>query len=147
MTNYGNITKATYQADIKRKQAFFNRCKRRFQMTKSTAERQFLKSEAVRVCTELKACCKVWKNCGWGSFNWITKGFTTTNFNNTVKTAGRKNTTTRAKFSGRTTASRTTSSRRGTGRTYARRGTSTRSNARTNNSTRSNAARVSYVAW
>ena len=138
MTNYGNITKSTYQADIKRKQAFFNRCKRRFQMSKSTAERQFLKSEAVRVCTELKACCKVWKNNSWGTFGWITKGYTTANFTSTVKTGNRKNTKTSSKFGNRTTKSRATKARR----TNARRTTS-----RANNNTRSNVARVSYVAW
>ncbi len=140
MTNYGNITKSTYQADIKRKQAFFNRCKRRFVVANSPAERQFLKSEATRICTELKQCCKVWKNNNWGSFGWITKGFTVQNFN-MVKGGTRKTMNTRNSFGTRTT----TSSRRTTGgRTYAKRTSWGRTNG---TGTRSNASRMNYVAW
>ena len=36
--NKGNITKAAYQADIKRKQAFFNRCARRCKVAKTVGD-------------------------------------------------------------------------------------------------------------
>ncbi len=61
--NFGNNTKASCQKLIKSKQAFFNRMKRRFKVSKDPSERRFLTSEATRVCNELKQCCKQWKNC------------------------------------------------------------------------------------
>lgn len=142
MTNHGNITKATYQADIKRKQAFFNRCKRRYAVAATPAERQFLKTEATRICNELKSCCKVWKNCGWGTFAWITRGYTTSVFNS-IKV---KNTT-RSMFGTNMTNRTTTSSRRTGNRSYAKRNTWGRTNSSRNNGTRSNAARTSFIAW
>ena len=148
MTNYGNITKSAYQADIKRKQAFFNRCKRRYVVASTPAERQFLKTEATRICGELKNCCKVWKNCGWGTFAWITRGYTTTTFNN-VKPMNRKTNNTRSTFGNMTMNRTTTSSRNNnnTNRTYGRRTTTTRPSVRSNNRTRSNATRTTFVAW
>jgi len=150
MTNFGNITKATYQQDIKRKQAFFNRCKRRYCVAGTPAERQFLKSEATRICTELKQCCKVWKNNNWGTFSWITRGFTTNCFNNVKPTTRHNTPTTRNTFGGRTsntpTGSRTNN---GTTRTYGRRTTTTRPTMKSNNRTRTNnnVSRMSYMGW
>lgn len=142
--NSGNITKAKYQADIKRKQAFFNRCQRRFMVAKTTGEKTFLKNEAKRICTELRQCSKNWKTFGFGGCTWITKNFNMVNFTNGKKTtrpvAGRK--TTNSKTSARRTSARRTSSTRSNVRR-----TTGRSKARTNSRTRSSAARRSYVAW
>ena len=78
--NFGNITKVSFQTDIKRKQAFFNRCKRRFKVANTPGEKVFLKGEAGKIVTELKQCSKKWKNFGFGACTWITKSFTVTNF-------------------------------------------------------------------
>ena len=154
--NFGNVTKASYQADIKRKQAFFNRCKRRYKVANTPAERNWLKNEATKVCTELRQCSKKWKTYGFGGVVWITKNFTMTNFNaarstvtnrtkSTCKTSARK-TTTNSRTNN--TRSRTSARKSPTTRSYARRTTSTRSRARTQSSrTRSNAARRTYSAW
>lgn len=128
--NFGNNTKASCQKLIKSKQAFFNRMKRRYKVSCDPSERRFLKSEATRVCNELKQCCKQWKNCGYGACTWITKSFTVGCFNsvkNTVRKQGRKS---YARTSSRRT--RRTSARRPKARTSSRGRTS---------------ARRSYVAW
>jgi len=132
--SYGNITKATYQADIKRKQSFFNRCARRCKAAKTVAEKTFLKNEAKRICTELKSCSKNWKKFGFGGSAWITKSFTMSKFNNVAGslTGARK---TSSRSSARRTSRTRSSVRRGTSRSTAR------------NRTRSTAARRSYVAW
>ncbi len=126
--NYGNNTKTSFQKVIKGKQSLFNRMKRRYKASNCTAERCFLKTEATRICTELKQCCKQWKNCNFGGCVWITKGFTVTNF-----CAGAKpvcNTGTRKSYS--------KSNTRSTSRTNSRRPAS-----RTSRTT----SRKSYVAW
>ncbi len=130
--NFGNNTKASCQKLIKSKQAFFNRMKRRFKVSKDPSERRFLKSEATRCCTELKQCCKQWKNCGFGACTWITKNFTMTCLTSGVKNTVRK--------SGRKTSARK-SNVRSTQRTSAR-----RPKARTTSRKRTSARR-SYVAW
>ena len=133
--NYGNITKATFKADIKRKQAFFNRCKRRFKVAITPGEKQFLKAEVGRIVTELKQCGKKWQNFGFGTFGWITKNFTVTNFN-TVRTH---------------CISKSAVCKTGYGKSSIRgvskRSMGTRSKSRVNNNTRSKAVRRSYVAW
>lgn len=135
--NFGNITKASFQTDIKRKQSFFNRCKRRFKVANTPGEKVFLKGEANKIVTELKQCSKKWKNFGFGGFSWITKSFTVTNFNAARSGAARKSTTrsnsTRKTFSSRT-AGRSTSSRRTVG-------------SHSSSRTPSNASRRTYVAW
>lgn len=138
--NSGNISKAKYQADIKRKQAFFNRCMRRYKVANTTGEKTFLKNEAKRICTELRQCSKNWKTFGFGGCMWITKNFNMVNFASGAKkttrpTAGRKTTN---KTTSRTSARRTGSSVRRTSRSKARTGSSR---------TRSSASRRSYVAW
>lgn len=144
--NSGNITKAKYQADIKRKQAFFNRCMRRYKVANTTGEKTFLKNEAKRICTELRQCSKNWKTFGFGGCMWITKNFNMVNFASGAKkttnrpTAGRK--TTSNKTSARRTSARRTSSTRSNVRS-----TTGRSKARSNSRTRSSSARRSYVAW
>jgi hypothetical protein len=127
--NYGNVTKSSFQADIKRKQAFYSRCKRRFKVAQTPIERKWLKSEATRVCTELKLCCKKWKTFGFGGFTWITKNYTVTNFTSAL--VGMKTKTIGHKSPGRSSTKRTTS----------------RPKVRTSNRTRSSAARRSYSAW
>ncbi len=144
--NYGNVTKASFQADIKRKQAFYGRCKRRFKVAHTPTERKWLKAEATRVCTELKQCCKKWKTFGFGGWTWITKNYTVTNFNAARTGLKAKPKTASCKTSSRTTASRKTTARKSNTRSYAKRST-VRSKARTGNKTRSNAARRSYSAW
>ncbi len=143
--NYGNVTKASFQADIKRKQAFFNRCKRRFKVANTTGEKQFLKGEASRVVTELKQSCKKWKTCGFGACMWITKNFTVTNFN-AARTGVKSKTSAARKSSARkTTTAGRSSVRKSTKGSYAKRSTSSRPKSRTTSRTR--AARKSYVAW
>lgn len=135
--NFGNITKASFQTDIKRKQAFFNRCKRRFKVANTPGEKQFLKGEAGKIVTELKQCCKKWKNFGFGACTWITKSFTVTNFNAVRSGAGRKNSTRKtigSRISGRKGVGRSSSSRRTVG-------------SRSGSRTRSNMSRRTYVAW
>ena len=68
-TAAANMTKAGFQMEIKKKQGLFNRFKKRFNVAKTTGEKQFLKAEACRIVNELKQCCKTWKNCGWGTCN------------------------------------------------------------------------------
>jgi len=143
--NYGNITKASFQADIKRKQSFFNRCKRRFKVAKTPGEKQFLKGEATRIVTELKQCSKKWQNFGFGGCMWITKNFTVTNFNAARSGIGRKNTTGKNKT--RKTFGSKASGRKGVGRSFGKRTTTSRSKCRTGSRTRSNASRRTYVAW
>lgn len=135
--NFGNITKASFQTDIKRKQSFFNRCKRRFKVANTPGEKVFLKGEAGKIVTELKQCSKKWKNFGFGGFSWITKSFTVTNFNAAGKSMTRSNST-RKTFGSRTSA------RKGVGRSSsARRTAGSHSSSRT----RSNVSRRTYVAW
>ncbi len=140
--NFGNITKASFQTDIKRKQAFFNRCKRRFKVANTPGEKVFLKGEASKIVTELKQCSKKWKNFGFGGFSWITKSFTVTNFNAVRSGAARKSTThsnsTRKTFGSRTSA------RKGVGRNSSTRRTAGSSSG---SRTRSNVSRRTYVAW
>jgi len=112
-TNNANFTKASFQADIKRKQAFFNRCMRRFKVANTVGEKNFLKNEAKRICTELKTCQKKWTSCKFGAAAWICKGFNMTSFN----AAAKKNTRTTARKSSTTSASRKGSARRSTRRT------------------------------
>ena len=133
--NYGNITKASFQTDIKRKQSFFNRCKRRFQVAKTPGEKQFLKAEAGKIVSELKQCSKKWKNFGFGACTWITKNFTVTNFNAVRSGAARKSSIS------------SHSSRKNYGRSSSMRRTAGRSKARSNSRTRSNMSRRTYVAW
>lgn len=124
--NTGNFTKASFQADIKRKQAFFNRCMRRFNVATNVGEKNFLKNEAKRICTELKTCQKKWTSCKFGAAAWICKGFNMTSFNAVAK----KNTRTTARKSSTSSTSRKSPARRNTRRTStsARRST-TRANS------------------
>ncbi|MFQ5422940.1 MAG: hypothetical protein ACE5F9_03060 [Phycisphaerae bacterium] len=135
--NFGNNTKTGFQKSIKAKQAFFNRLKRRFKVSKDLSERRFLKSEASHVCTELKQCCKQWKACGFGACTWVTKGFTVTNFT-CSKPASRKTST-------RTTTRKSCS--RTTARSSTKRTPSRRPKARTASRKRTTVSRKSYVAW
>ncbi len=143
--NFGNITKASFQTDIKRKQSFFNRCKRRFKVANTPGEKQFLKGEAGKIVTELKQCSKKWKNFGFGACTWITKSFTVTNFNAVRSGAARKNTT-RSNSTRKTFGSRT-SARKGVGRSSSSRRTAGRAKSRSSSRTRSNMSRRTYVAW
>ena len=98
----GNYTKANFQTDIKRKQAMFNRFKRRFKTCKNPTEKRFLKTEATRVVGELKQCCKRWQTWGFGGYTWIIKNYTVTSFTAGVRPTAYKSTT------GRTYAHKTT---------------------------------------
>lgn len=142
--NYGNVSKTSFQADIKRKQQLFNRFKRRFKVANTPGERQFLKAEASRIVSELKQCNKKWKTWGFGACMWITKNFTVSNF-----TAGRTSSTrktTNRKSSARRTSARKSSARRTMG-SRTRRSNTSRAKVRSNSRTRSSASRRSYAAW
>ncbi len=130
--NYGNITKANYQADIKRKQAFFNRCVRRFKLANTTGEKTFLKNEAKRICAELKTCSKNWKSFGFGGTTWITKNFNMVPFGKTTVS--------------KSPARRPAARRMNKSRSSVRR-TSTGSKARTGSRTRTNTTNRTFIAW
>lgn len=145
--NTKNFSKATFKAQITRKQNQFNRFSKRFNASRNPVEKSFLKTEANYIVEDLKACAKQWTSCGFGPCAWITRNFTMTSFNNNTPTTRK---TTR-KF-----GSKTTSRKRNAKRSYARRTNKTRSNARRTNKTKSYArrssarkssARRSYVAW
>ncbi len=129
---YGNITKATFRADIKRKQQLFNRIKRRYIVANNAAERQFLRAEANRIVSDLKQCNKKWKTWGFGSCGWITRNFTVASFAGGSRTIGRKG------------ASRRTNGRRN-GRSMIKRSGMTRTRSRSR--TRSSASRRTYFVW
>ncbi|MCG8406141.1 MAG: hypothetical protein MI923_13170 [Phycisphaerales bacterium] len=141
--NYGNVSKTSFQAEIKRKQQLFNRFKRRFKVANTPGERQFLKAEASRIVSELKQCNKKWKTWGFGACMWITKNFTVSNFTAGRTTSSRK--TVSRKSSARRTTARKSSAR--TMRSRTRRSSTTRTKARSNSRTRSSASRRSYAAW
>jgi len=124
--NKGNYTKVSCRTDIKKKQAMWNRFRRRYFASDNPTERRFLKTEANRVSTELKQWSKRWQNWGFGGHTWITK-----NFNNTYFT------------SSRTTGARKTSSHKSsTNKSYGK-----RPKNRTTHRTKTYAARRSYSAW
>ncbi len=139
---YKNVSysKASFQADIKRKQALFNRFKRRYHATNNTTERKFLKNEATRVVNELRQWCKRWQNWGFGGWGWITKNYTVTDFTcytkPTCQTTNYKSPTTRT-YGRSTTRNYNYGNRTGSRRTSNRRSYSTRSSA----------ARRTYSAW
>ncbi|MBN2559688.1 MAG: hypothetical protein JXQ75_01995 [Phycisphaerae bacterium] len=135
VNNKGNYTKTNFQADIKRKQALWNRFKRRYYASNSPTERQWLKNEANRISTELKQWSKRWQSWGYGGNSWITKNYTPTYFNSFTSATGRK-TTYRKSPSRKTYGHRTTSG-----------STTYRTKAHRTNQTRSSAARKNYVAW
>lgn len=142
--NFGNVSKTSFQAEIKRKQQLFNRFKRRFKVSTNPAECRFLKTEATRVINELKQCNKKWKNWGFGASTWITKNFTVTNFNAArtkggVKTSARSSAARKSNY-GRTSC-RKSSARKTTHRGFAKR---TRASG---SKTKSHASRRTYVAW
>lgn len=143
----GKITKASFTADIKRKQALYNRFKRRYHSTNNAAEKKFIKVEATRLVTELRQWCKKWQNWGFGGYNWIVKDYNVTSFNNY------KGYKSYSKPVAARTTSRTSARKSPTTKSYARKNTRTtarntnRSNVRRTSRTRSNAARKSYSAW
>lgn len=135
--NNRSYSKTTFQADIKRKQAMFNRFRRRFNTTNDPQERRWLKTEATRIAYELQTWSKRWQNWKYGPFNWITRNFTISYFTG-----------------GTTTNYRRTTNRKSTPRTYGRKTTGTSSYRTTcrprtsrTNRTRSQAYRSTFVAW
>lgn len=140
--NSKNFSKAAFKTQITRKQSQFNRFKRRFAVSKNPVEKSFLKTEATQIVNDLKACCKMWKSCGFGACTWITKNFTTANFTkgvSTTSTTRRKNT---RKYGKKSYAKKSYAKR-----SYARRNAKSRSSARRSTKSRANARRRSYVAW
>ena len=137
-TNNVNYNKSNFQTDIRRKQAMFNRFKRRYHASNDPTERRFLKCEATRLVTELRTWSRKWQNWGWSNYNWITKNYTVTNFTAATTTCGRRPTTWKNPTNRTWNCNKTT-------RSYTSRATTRRPTARTN--TRTYAARKSYVAW
>jgi len=127
--NFSNTSKTVIQKQIKQKQALFNRFKKRYNVTSNPSERSFLKTEAVRISGELKQCSRQWVNCGFGGTTWITKNYSTSNFNS--NSTGRR-TSSRSSYRSMSRSSR--------GNRNTRRTTSSRTH-------RSSSARRSYVAW
>jgi len=112
-----NNNKPAFRSLIARKQAFFKRLCRRYKNSRNPSERTFLKAEAKRVVTELKAFKAQWNRNGFGGNTWVTRG---------IKVAGMSP----------TAARRTTRSRR----------SRSRSSARRTRRTTSRSYRA-YVAW
>lgn len=138
-THNFTYNKTNYQTNIKRWQGLYNRFKRRYHTSTNTTERRFLKTEATRVCNELRSWSKKWQTWGWGNYNWITKNFTMTHF-----TAGP--TTCRRTTTWKSPTNRTSNYHKTTPRTYGSRTTYGRRGA-TRTNTRSFAARKNYLAW
>ncbi len=133
--NKGNYNKTTFQADIKRKQAMFNRFKKRFYATTDPVERRFLKNEAYRVANELQQWARRWQNWNFGPCNWITKNYTTTCFTNRTTTCRTNRKVTTGRTYGRTT-------------TYGNYGNRTNRTPRTRTTNRTrNTTRATYTAW
>jgi hypothetical protein len=133
--------KANFQTDIKRRQAMYNRFKRRYHASTNPNERRFLKAEATRMVTELRQWCRKWQNCGWTNYNWITKNYTVTNFTS-GQCATRRTTTWR----NATNRSTTCNYNKNTPRSYSSRSYTRRPNSRTNRTT-TYAGRKNYIAW
>lgn len=153
--NKKNFSKATFKAQITRKQSQFNRFCKRFQTSKNPVEKSFLKNEAAYIVEDLKTWAKQWMSCGFGPCGWITRNFTMANFNSNNTPSTRKTTRTYGSRTTRKYGSKTTSRKRNGKRSYARRSNKTKSYARRNrkssyarrtNSRKSNFRR-SYVAW
>lgn len=128
---FNNSSKTVFQKQIKQKQALFNRFKKRYSVAHNPSERSFLKTEAVRIASELRQCSRQWTNCGFGGCTWITKNYKPSSF-----TGG--------------TVSRRVSSRNSYRTTNGRTSRGTRSNRRSSSASRSHrssSARRSYVAW
>jgi hypothetical protein len=135
-SKHGKYTKVNFQADIKRKQALYNRFKKRYWASNNTTEKRFLKTEAGRLVTELRQWSKKWQNWGFGGHMWITKNYTMTYFG--TRPAGYRKVTARKNPTNRTYGRKTT-------RSYSSRTTRRpRSSYRTR---RSSAARRTYSAW
>ncbi|MFH1417050.1 MAG: hypothetical protein ABII12_02015 [Planctomycetota bacterium] len=137
-TKHGNYSKVSFQADIKRRQAAFNRFKRRYQASKNPTERRFLKNEATKVVTELRQWSKKWQTWGFGGNTWITKNFTVTYFTTTTgarKTSAYKSPTCK------------TYGKKNTGRSYSSRKGSTGMRTNSQSRTRTSGTRRNYTAW
>jgi hypothetical protein len=138
--NKANYSKTNCKTDIKKKQAMWSRLRRRFCASKNPTEKRFLKTEAVRVSTELKQWGKRWQNWGFGTCSWITKNFSVACFTGSKTNVGCKTVSSKCstrKTYGRKTSYNATSSRYSVGRPK----------SRSTNRTRSSAARKSYSAW
>jgi hypothetical protein len=138
--NNANYSKTTFQADIKRKQAMFNRFKKRYTMTTNPTERRWIKTEATRVAIELNTCAKRWATWGYGPNNWIIRNYTMTCFTygNTPTT---RRTTARPNMTNRTCNTRTTTNY------WNRPTTNRRPRTRRTTRTRTTGARTTYCAW
>jgi len=126
-----NTSKSTIRAKVTRMHKMFKRFKKRFASTNNVSQKRFCKSEAVKVCRQLKTIAKQYKKYGFGVTSWITKNYNMTNF-----------------ISGNRTNRKT---RRNSKRTYARRtsrsyGRRTRSWSKRRTS-RTRTTRKVYVAW
>lgn len=148
--NTKNFSKATFKAQITRKQNQFNRFCKRYQTSKNPVEKSFLKTEAAYIVEDLKACAKQWMSCGFGPCGWVTRNFTMSVFNSMTPTTRKTTRKVTRKF-----GSKTTSRKRNAKRGYARRSNKTKSYARRTrkgsyarrSNARKSSVRRSYVAW
>lgn len=124
-SNKCNYNKVNCKTDIKRKQAMFNRFKRRYSCSNNLTEKKFLKTEASRVATDLKQWSKRWNKWGFGACTWITKTYSVSKF----------------------TCSRTSTRKSPTCKSSWKRTSSGRPKNRTSSYTRTTGARKSYSAW
>ena len=128
-----NTTKASFRAQVSRKQRMFKRFKKRYANCSNPSEKRFIKSEAARVVKQIKTMAKQAKRVGFKTTSWVSKNYNMTSF-----------------ASGSTRTSRGT--RRNTSRRHARRTTRTRARRTRNWSSRRRTSRSNhghrvYVAW
>lgn len=106
--------RTTLQNNIRSKQSLYARFNRRLSASNSHAERSFIRNEMNRICKELNQCARQWKNCGFGSNNWVTRNCTPksatsfgTNNRMNSRSSNRSNKTTTKRTTRTTTTKRT----------------------------------------
>lgn len=123
-----NATKAAFRAQVSRKHNMFKRFKKRFMTATSASVKRFCKTEAAKVCRQLRSFAKQYRSFGMGATSWITKNYNMTNF-----CTGNKNT---RKYGNRSYSRKTTKSHGRRTRSWSRSRRSNRSNSRARRTTR-----------
>jgi hypothetical protein len=133
-------SKSAFKAQIVRKQAMFNRLKKRFKACNTPTQRRQYKTQAASVCKALVKMARRWKKNGFGGNKWITRNYKISNF-----TSGTSTRKPRRSY-GRKNTARKSYARKSRRSTFAKRSRASRSWSR-RRTTRSRNTRRSYVAW
>ena len=75
MNSTSSNNRTTLTNTIRNTQQLHKRFNRRFNASKNPSERTFLKQEINACCATLKKCATQWKNAGYGSTIWVTRGY------------------------------------------------------------------------